>query len=85
MAFTLPEGIVLSKEFTQEDLRLGLAILLHARGDISIGKAAEISGLRYRDYWDRLVALDLPVIRYTEEMWEQDLRYLNRKKEDKAN
>ena len=61
--------------------RLLLAIALFQEEEVSVGKAAEIAGLSYRDFLDALRERGLPAYVYTEEMWEQDLAFLRRQRD----
>ena len=58
--------------------RLLLAIALFQEEEVSVGKAAEIAGLSYRDFLDALRERGVPAYVYTEEMWEQDLATLRK-------
>jgi predicted HTH domain antitoxin len=61
--------------------RLLLAIGLFQEEEVSVGKAAEIAGLSYRAFADALAERGIPLYTYTEEMWEQDLAFLQRQRE----
>ncbi len=61
--------------------RLILALGLFQEDDLSVGKAAEIAGLSYRAFVDALQERGIPPYEYTEEMWEQDLAFLQRQRE----
>ncbi len=58
--------------------RLLLAIALFQEEEVSVGQAAEIAGLSYRDFLDALRERGIPAYIYTEEMWEQDLATLRK-------
>jgi predicted HTH domain antitoxin len=61
--------------------RLLLAIGLFQEEEVSVGKAAEIAGLPYRAFAEALAERGIPLYTYTEEMWEQDLAFLQRQRE----
>ena len=61
--------------------RLHVAVGLFQDGDVSVGKAAEIAGLSYRAFLDALRERGIPAFVYTEEMWEQDLAFLQRQRD----
>ena len=63
---------------TPERAALILAIGLFQEGEISVGKAAEIAGLSYRDFLDVLRERGIPAFTFDEEYWEQELIHLRR-------
>jgi predicted HTH domain antitoxin len=73
---------IISDEFlraaglTEQEARTELACRLYDAQRIGKGLAARLAGLTRLEFEDELVKRGLPVIRYTEQMWEQDLRTL---------
>lgn len=61
-----------------EQVQAALAIHLYLEEVISIGKAAELSGVPRFEFEDLLVEVDLPVARYGEREWEQDQRAIEK-------
>ena len=60
--------------------RLHVAVGLFQDGEVSVGKAAEIAGLSYRAFLDVLRERGIPAFVYTEEMWKEDLAFLQRQR-----
>ncbi len=50
-----------------------LAIQLYTEGRLSLGKAAQLAGLRLWGFWLLLVERNLPVFEYTPEDYQADL------------
>jgi predicted HTH domain antitoxin len=57
------------------------AIDLFRRGLLSIGKAAELSGMCLADFMEALVANNVPVVEYTIEDYKKDLEAFERVKQ----
>jgi predicted HTH domain antitoxin len=81
----LPEPIVELLEhsrfgecFGESRLAAALAVHLFRQGEISIGKAAELSGVPRVDFELRLHELGIPTVLYGVEEYEQDKRTLER-------
>ncbi|MEM6286213.1 MAG: UPF0175 family protein [Bacteroidota bacterium] len=58
--------------------RLILAVGLFQEGEVSVGKAAEISGLSYRAFLDVLRERGVPAFPYDEEALAADTAFLDR-------
>ncbi|WP_165847833.1 UPF0175 family protein [Ammonifex thiophilus] len=54
-------------------LRQRLAVALYAEGSLSMAEAAELAGMDYMDFWERVTSLGLGP-RYTLEHYEEDVR-----------
>jgi predicted HTH domain antitoxin len=54
-------------------VRAALAIFLFLTQEISIGRAAELAGQPYLDFWHLLTELDLPTVFYGREEYARDL------------
>lgn len=61
---------------TEQEARIELACRLYDAQRIGKGLAARLAGLARLEFEDELVNRGLPVIRYTDQMWAQDLRTL---------
>jgi predicted HTH domain antitoxin len=55
-----------------ERVRVALAIHLFTSEQVSIGRAAELAGYAYLDFWDLLSSLGIPAVSYTDEEYERD-------------
>ncbi|MBI5287789.1 MAG: UPF0175 family protein [Chloroflexi bacterium] len=66
-----------------DQVKRALAIHLFLTHQVTLGSAAELADTSYRDFWDLLVELGLPVLEYGAEQREEDaagLREYNRRK-----
>ena len=75
LTLDLPPGV------DEARARLLLALGLFQEEEVSVGKAAEIAGLSYRAFLDALRERGIPAYTYTDEMWEQDLAFLQRQRD----
>jgi len=66
-----------------EQVQAALAIHLYLEEVISIGKAAELSGVPRFEFEDLLVEMDLPVARYDMADYEHDLRVIAKLKQQR--
>jgi len=64
-------------------IRVALAIHLFVVGDISLGKAAELSGETRPGFENLLLELDVPIVQYGEEEFRQDMAALEKLKKQK--
>ena len=71
-------SIELPPHIDEARARLALAIGLFQEDEVSVGRAATIAGLSYRDFLDALQERGIPAFTYTEEMFEQDLATLRK-------
>lgn len=62
----------LSKVEGPRRVRVALAIVLFASGQVSIGRAAELAGYPLVDFQELLRELDMPVVVYDREEYERD-------------
>ena len=62
------------KDSLSREAREALAVRLYGEHRLSLGKAAEFSGLPIVRFMDLLRSLGMPVAEYGEEEWEQDLK-----------
>jgi predicted HTH domain antitoxin len=60
---TIPDSIHIS----QADAQMMLAVKLFETKRLSLGKAAMVAGLSYRDFYELLIKYDVPVVVMTEE------------------
>ncbi|SDG56787.1 UPF0175 family protein [Desulfosporosinus hippei] len=79
----LPEDVLLEinslhiEGKTLEDkLKLNLSIGLFVSKDISLGKAAQLAGKSLSEFINILNHLNIPAIDYTEEMYEDDIKFI---------
>ena len=63
----------LDREGLNREAQEGLALRLYAGGRLSLGKAAEVAGLSLIQFMDLLRALGLPVVKYGQAEYAQDL------------
>lgn len=80
----LPEDVLLEinslhiEGKTLEDkLKLNLSIGLFVSKDISLGKAAQLAGKSLSEFINILNHLNIPAVEYTEEMYEDDLKFMS--------
>jgi len=62
----------------EQEMKKATAIDLFRRGLLSTGKAAELAGISLADFMDLLMAHDVPVVEYTIEDYEKDMKALER-------
>jgi len=62
----------------EQEMKRVTAIDLFRRGLLSTGKAAELAGICLADFMDLLLAHDVPVVEYTIEDYEKDMKALER-------
>jgi predicted HTH domain antitoxin len=62
---------------TSEKLQMLLAIGLFVSKEISLAKAAELAGQSLMEFMGILKFLGIPAITYTEEMYENDQKFVN--------
>lgn len=67
----------LSSLSRDDQVRVALAIHLFVAGEVSIGKASELSGMGRVAFADLLVELGIPTVIYDQEEYERDLRTLD--------
>src|SRR5712692_11978841 len=70
---SLLSGSGLSARDRAGQIRAALAIHLFLVGEISLGKAAELSGEGRAQFEDLLLRLGLPLVQYDEEDYRQDM------------
>jgi predicted HTH domain antitoxin len=63
LTLTVPDMANLSKT----DAQLLFAMKLFEAGKLSLGKAAEVSGLSYRTFYELLIHYGIPIVSMTEE------------------
>ncbi|MHB8075678.1 UPF0175 family protein [Desulfosporosinus fructosivorans] len=80
----LPEDVLLEinalhiEGKTLEDkLKLNLSIGLFVSKDISLGKAAQLAGKSLSEFINILNHLNIPAVEYSEEMYEDDLKFMS--------
>lgn len=64
--------------------RLLLAVGLFQEDDLTVGQAADIAGVPYREFIDALAERGIPAYTYTDEMLDEDLAFVRRFKEDRG-
>jgi predicted HTH domain antitoxin len=62
----------------EQEMKKATAIDLFRRGLLSTGKAAELAGICLADFMDLLLAHDVPVVEYTIEEYEKDMKAFER-------
>ena len=62
----------------EQEMKKATAIGLFRKGLLSIGKAAELADMCLADFMDLLVAHDVPVVEYTLEDYEKDIKAFER-------
>jgi len=76
-----PEDILLSLNETPEEfknkLKLLAAIKLYEIGKLSLGKAAELAGMNKVDFMFELGKYNVPVIKYSVESLEDEIKTVN--------
>lgn len=76
MPLVISDEMLESAKLTEQELRVEIACRLYDARRIGKGMAARFAGLTRSQLEDELVKRGLPVIRYTEEMWAEDLKAL---------
>ena len=61
-----------------EPIRVALAMFLFVTERVSLGRAAELSGLPYMVFRERLIQEGLPTVFYGEEEFAQDMKTIGR-------
>jgi len=61
-----------------EQIQAALAIHLYIEDVISIGKAAQLAGIPRLEFEQLLITMDVPIVRYGIEEYEQDQRTLEK-------
>lgn len=67
--FTIPDMDI---NITVSDVKLMLAKNLFEEKKLPIGKAADVAGLSYRDFYDLLVKSNIPVYEWTDEYMSEE-------------
>jgi predicted HTH domain antitoxin len=62
----------------EQEMKRVMAVDLFRRGLLSTGKAAELADMRLADFMDLLLAYDVPIVEYTIEDYEKDMRAFER-------
>lgn len=65
-------------------VRVAAAITLHQTEAVTIGEAAQLAGMGYVDFWDLLLELGLPVVRYDREALDEDMRTIEALRRERA-
>jgi predicted HTH domain antitoxin len=78
MPLVIPDELLRHANLTEEAARIEIACRLFDAELISKGMASRFAGLSRLDFEEQLVRRGLPVIRYTQEMLDEDLRSLER-------
>jgi predicted HTH domain antitoxin len=68
----------------EDKLKLNLSIGLFVSRDISLGKAAQLADKSLSEFAEILNQLSIPVVEYTEEMYEDDIEFRNKYKSARA-
>lgn len=68
-----------------EKIRIRLATALFLEREITLARAAELAGTSLAAYMDLLNQKGIPWSEYTQETYEQDLAFLERRKQEKSN
>ncbi|MDR9785812.1 MAG: UPF0175 family protein [Peptococcaceae bacterium MAG4] len=63
---------VINKATLQQELKKHLAVALYAQEKISLGAAAELSGMSYYDFWQYISQFGLGLV-YTAEELQEDM------------
>jgi predicted HTH domain antitoxin len=84
ISLSIPEDIVLAVKSQPQNgmtlhdkLQLNLAIGMFVSQEISFAKAAQLAGKNLCEFMDILKGLGISAIVYTEEMLEDDLKFIN--------
>ena len=62
---------------TSDKIQMLLAIGLFVTKEVSLARAAELAGQSLMEFMGTLKFLEIPSLVYTEEMYEDDLRFVN--------
>jgi predicted HTH domain antitoxin len=76
MTVTLPDNVVSNPELNGQELLIEVACRLYDADLIPKGRATRLTGLSRVAFEEELIRRGLPIIRYTDEMWAQELRSL---------
>jgi predicted HTH domain antitoxin len=72
MSLTIPADVVSGTELTEEQLAIELAIVLYQREKLSLGRAAQLAGMKKFEFNELLADRDIPM-HYGMEELKQDL------------
>jgi predicted HTH domain antitoxin len=81
MPLVISDDILKQAELTEGEALIEFACRLFDAGRLTLGHAGGIVGLTERQMEDELAKRDIPRFRYTQELFEQDLRTLEKIKE----
>ena len=59
----------------KEKIQLDLAVGMFVSKEVSLSRAAEYAGMTLQDFSELLKGFGVPVVDYTEEMYEDDLEF----------
>jgi predicted HTH domain antitoxin len=77
MTVMLPDDVVSNPELNGQDLLVEVACRLFDADLIPKGRATRLTGLSRVEFEGELIRRGLPIIRYTDDMWAQELRSLD--------
>lgn len=84
VSMNLPEDILyeidalhIQGQTLEDKLKLNLAIGLFVSKDISLAKASQLAGKSLSEFITMLNFLNIPAVEYTEEMYEDDVKFRN--------
>jgi predicted HTH domain antitoxin len=87
MPLTIPDEVLREANLTERDALVEFLCHLYDRQLIGKGLAARLVGMSRTEFEDELIKRGMPVIRYTEEMFEEDLKtldYLQKRRTESA-
>lgn len=82
MTVEIPDELLTGSDVTERDVRVEIACRLYDAEKIGKGAAARMAGLTRMEFEEELIRRDLPLIRYSEEMWKRDLEALEQMREE---
>jgi predicted HTH domain antitoxin len=79
MPVVISDEVLKEARLTQAEALIEIACRLFDAGKLDSPAAARLAGLSRTEFEAQLIARDLPLVRYSDDMWEQEaagLRYL---------
>ena len=84
MPLVIPDELLRHANLTEEAARIEIACRLFDAELIGKGMAGRFAGLSRSEFEEQLIRRGLPVIRYTQEMLDQDLQSLDDSRQREA-
>ena len=73
----IPDSVLKSSGLNEKEMRIEIACRLFDAQTLGKSEASRMCGLTRDEFNSELMKRNLPLIRYTEEMWEQDRKHFD--------